>query len=290
MRRTIMILSAACAASMFFDTELRAVEPEPAGGSASASPDGNVLPFRVPRDPAIPVITMTFADPRFAAPQVAELSIFADGRVTATAEPASHRLVTTQLPQSEWLKVQNVLFVENDLLNCQTEELTETIRTLRRRRRRPQPGPDAAVTIFKVNGENLSHELRCHAVGLTATQLPDLPEIQCLSTCQQCLQNLVNVVRAGGYERVHRTLETVNTRLERQLPGCGPLSPDELRLVDSQPDGTRYLQFSRIPGMESYREDNVSGLRPADRFLMVSVYERPGRPLEISIIGDSAPQ
>lgn len=282
-----MIPSAALAVLMFSDPQLPAIEPVTSAESQTASPEGTDLPFRVPRDPSIPVVTMTFADPRFAPPAEAELAIYADGRVTATAEPASRRLLTARLPAHEWRKIQNVLFVENDLLSCQTEELSDAIQSLRRQRRRPQPGPDAAVTIFGIRGENMSHELRCHAVGLTATQLPDLPEVQRLYACQQCLQNVVNVVRAGGYERVRRTLETVNTHLEQQLPDHGPLSPDELCLVDSHPDGTRYLQFSRIPCPGSSSR-NADHLQSQDRFLMVSVYERPGFPLEISIIGDTA--
>ena len=246
-----------------------------------------MLPFRLPRDSSTPVITMAFADPRFAAPRaVAELSIFADGRVTATVESSSRRRVTARFPEKEWLKVQKVLFVENDLLGFRTDELADSIDALRRRRRRPQPGPAAAVTILTIRGENFSHEIRCHAVGLTATQFPDLPDIQRFYACQQTLQNIVQVVRAGGYEQIDRTLRAVNTQLGRQIPGCGLLSSGDLRLVDSMPDGTRYLQFSRLPCADSGGRGDPGDLQRADRFLMVSVYERPGRPLEISIIGD----
>ncbi len=289
MRRTQIILAVFSIAAAWQTSLLVAIEPSGASSQPAEPADRSVLPFRVPQDPSTPVITMAFADPRFESPPaVAELSIFADGRVTATAVPSSRRLVTARFPEQEWLKVQKRLFAENELLDFQTDRLQESIDILRRQRRRPQPGPDAAVTILTVRGENFSHEIRCHAVGLTATQFPDLPDIQRLYACQQSLQNVVQVVRAGGYDQVNRTLRAVNTQLGRQIPGSGPLSPDDLRLVDAMPDGTRYLQFSRLPCADRHQPGLSRGLQSDGRFLMVSVYERPGRPLEISIIGDAA--
>ncbi|MBX3438470.1 MAG: hypothetical protein KF861_13340 [Planctomycetaceae bacterium] len=245
-------------------------------------------PFALPRDPSTPVVTMTFVDGRSAdAVVVEELMIFADGRVTAAAEPGSRARVSAQLSPSEWLKIQRILFVDNDLLGCQTEPIEDSIAALRRQRQRPQPGPDAAMTVFTVQGDQMKHAVRCHALGLTATQLPDQPEVQRLFACQQCLQNVVHVVRAGGYEQIHRTLESVNTRLARQHPGCGRLSSADLHLVDRHPDGTRYLQFCRMPCPENALQNGGVDLPTDERFLMVSVYERPGQPLEISIVGDT---
>lgn len=288
MRKMIMTLLAASAAGLLPQSDVLAVDP--AGGAELRASKTDSLRFVMPGDPSIPVITMAFVNLNWNPPPVKELAIFPDGRVTATIDAVSHRMITAQLPESEWEKIQKMLFDEHDLLRFETNALDEMIDSLRRQRQRPQPGPEADVTIITIRGEDFLHEVKCHAVGLTATQLPDLPEIQSLFACQQCLQNVVHVVRAGGYERVHRTLESVNTRLERKLPGCGPLCSQDLRLVDSHPDGTRYLQFARGPYLSESRGQNLGGLQSDEQFLMVSVYERPGRPLEISIIGESVPQ
>ncbi len=289
MRRTQILVAVFSIAGTFQVSLLLAMEPSAASSAPTASPDQGALPFRLPRDPSTPVITMAFADPRFPSPPtVAELSIFANGRVTATADPFSRQLVTTRIPEEEWLKLQKTLFAENDLLSLRTDQLQESIEALRRQRRRPPPGPDAAVTLLTVRGEAFAHEIRCHAVGLMANQFPDLSDIQRLDACQQVLQNVVRVVRAGGYDEVNRTLQAVNTRLGREVPGSGPLSTDDLRLVDSMPDGTRYLQFSRLPRVDCGTDGGPRGLQSDDPFLMVSVYERPGRPPEILIIGDRA--
>jgi hypothetical protein len=291
MRNAILMLCATYSVPIVSVGPVVAVEPSASAGERTVSFEPRGLPFRLPSDPQAPVITMTFADPRAAAlPAVADLTIFADGRVLATAEAYSPRIVAAQLPPAEWRKVQHELFVENDLLGCHTDTLDDAVRILRRERRRPQPGPDAAVTVLRICGDDFAHEVRCHAVGLTATQLPDLADIQRLYACQQCLQNVVHVVRAGGYEQVNRTLEAINTRLERQLPGCGLLSADDLNLVDARPDGSRYLQFSRLPGGRVDSRSHSGDLQTDERYLMVSVFERPGRPPEISIFGDTAAQ
>lgn len=218
-----------------------------------------------------------------------EIAITADGHVTVKADARSARTVTGQLPEDEWRRIQQVLFVQNRIMDCETRVMEHEIAVLRRQRRRPAPGPDSAITIFTVRGADREQRIHCHALGLTATQLPDLQSVQSLYACQECLQNVVKVVRAGGYEQVEETLSSVNQKLERQLPGTDPLSSDDLNLVDARPDGTKYLQFSRLPATIS-ANGTLSGLRASDRYLMVSVYERPGRPLEISIIGDTAPQ
>ncbi len=247
-----------------------------------------VLPARASSQP---MITMSFVQVgRAGNPRVTpEIAIDADGRVAVTLDARSSQAMTSQLPLDVWQHVQHVLFVEHRLLDCETAVMEEQIMQLRRQRRRPAPGQDAAVTVVRVHEENGDREIRCHALGLTATQLPDLKSVQDLYACEQCLQNVVKVVRAGGYEQVQQTLTSVNQRLERQLPGTDPLSSHDLNLVDARPDGTKYLQFARMPGSTGH-SGTLSNLRTQDRYLMVSVYERPGRPLEISIIGDSAAQ
>ncbi|MCA9023873.1 MAG: hypothetical protein KDA86_01545 [Planctomycetaceae bacterium] len=248
-------------------------------------------PLQPSHDPTQPMVTMTFISPgqdgsRRVTPEVA---IYADGRVAVTSDARSSRTTTSQIPLEQWRSVQHQLFVKNRLLDFETSTMDDQIYELRQQRRRPAPDRNADVTVITVHGTNVDHEIRCHALGLTATQLPDLPCVQHVYACQECLQNIVKVVRAGGYEQVEQTLSTVNEKLERQLPGTNPLSSQDLNLVDARPDGTKYLQFSRLPGSTG-TNGTLSGLRPQDRFLMVSVYERPGRPLEISIIGDTAAQ
>ncbi|MCA9075816.1 MAG: hypothetical protein KDA93_12335 [Planctomycetaceae bacterium] len=252
-----------------------------------------VASLSVPPSHAIssPLITMTFVMPEQGAARqsMPEIAITADGRVSVRADARSPRTVTGQLPADEWRRIQHVLFVQNRMMDCEARVMEQEIADLRRQRRRPAPGADSAITVFTLKGATGEQTIRCHALGLTATQLPDLQCVQSLCACQECLQNVVKVVRAGGYEQVEETLSTVNQKLKRQLPGTDPLSSEDLNLVDARPDGTKYLQFSRLPATTN-ANGTLSGLRASEQYLMVSVYERPGRPLEISIIGDTASQ
>lgn len=267
---------------------LFAIDPAAGLGRAAVRDGSARREFRLPRDLTTPVVSMTFVDSRAGTDPASELAIYADGRVEVTSEPYSRDVIGTQLPPREWLRVQRVLFVENDLLHCDSQLLAATIDRLRFERRRPCPGPEAAVTVISLRGENIANQVRCHAVGLTASQFPDLPEIQRVFVCQQCLQNIVHVVRAGGYEQLEQTLQTVNTKLQRQLPGSQPLQPDNLSLVDRRPDGTQFLQFSRLSCPASDGSGEFSRSSAANQYLLVSVYDRPDGLLEISIVGDSA--
>lgn len=234
---------------------------------------------QLPQTAAGPVLTLDFEHRSdVSATDVPFLTIEADGRacVCLDGNPATCR--TARIPEAELQTLLNDLLVRQRLLDCQTAAIERTVREARRQRRRPQPGRDAATTVIRVRTASGAHEVRCHALGLTASQLSDLEPLRRLFACQQRLQNVAAIVRAGGYEQVHAVVTAANTQLKRQAPEAGLLTCRDLNLVDLRPDGSRYLQFSRVPDLD--------GLQPAGGFVMVSVYQTPGRQPEITVTAD----
>lgn len=240
------------------------------------------LPIALSQDAAAPVIVLDFDDALSAASRRDDLylAIYADGQAIVSAAGEQGRQIKGVIPQPEFRQLLSALFVEYDLLNCRTSELQQSIRSARRERQRPEPGSDAATTVIRVRSTAGAFEVRCHALGLTANQLPELTQVQDLFACQQRLQNVAAIIRAGGYEHVNAVLSSANRRLQSEAPRAESLTMADLSLVDLRPDGTRYLQFSRLPGAD--------GLQPHGGFVMISVYQPPGQSPEITVTADAS--
>jgi hypothetical protein len=239
------------------------------------------LPMQLPQDSATPVIVMDFEGPTGSDPGSDQfLAIYADGRTIVSVAGEPGRQITGQIPPREFEQLLSCLLLENQLLRCETAQMQREVRLLRRARQRPEPGRDAATTVIRVRGTDAAHEVRCHGLGLTASQFPELTQVQDLLACQQRLENVAAVIRAGGYENVNAVLSAANRKLKQHSPQSDLLTCRELSLVDVRPDGTRYLQFARFP--------NADGLQPVGGFVMVSVYQSPGLPPEITITADAS--
>lgn len=239
------------------------------------------LPMQLPRDAAAPVILLDFEGPTGSDPGRDQfLAIYADGRAIVSDAGGTGRQISGQIPSREFEQLLSNLLLENQLLRIESAQMQREVRTARRARRRPEPGREAATTVIRVRGIDTAHEVRCHALGLTASQLPELTQVQDLFACQQRLENVAAIIRAGGYENVNEVLSAANRKLKQQAPQSDLLTCRELSLVDVRPDGTRYLQFARFP--------NADGLQPVGGFVMVSVYQSPGRPPEITVTADAS--
>ena len=238
------------------------------------------LPIRLPVNPGTPILTLEFSEaPSHSGAQSGlDVAIDADGKVTVSVPGSRSRQITGRIPEKELRRLLRELLVEHRLMDCDSTHLEEAIRSARRARRRPEPGPDAATTVIRLRSADSSHEVRCRALGLTASQLPELTQVRDLLACQRRLENVAAVIRAGGYDHVNAVLSDANRQLKQQAPEVAALTHRDLHLVDLRPDGTRYLQFSRVP--------DVDGLRPVGGLVMVSVYQAPGRAPEITITAD----
>jgi hypothetical protein len=265
--------------------EANAVEPQALRGDVPRAHSPLETDFRWPSDPRVPMVELHLWNGRLPQePSRPELVLYPDGRVVVTASCGNPRTLSDQLPNAELHSLLHTLVTECQLLQCRSELLDRDVRVLRAARQRPTPGPDAGMTLIRLRGDGMTHEIRCAAVGLTATQLPDLKPLQQVYDGQRRLENVASIVRAGGYRHVQGLVDSVNAYLRESRPGTLPLTCRELCLCDTQPDGTRYLQFSRMPGPPESLPGQ--GLQPDEEFLMVSVYAPPHRPLEILVSGD----
>lgn len=240
------------------------------------------LPVRLPRDSATPILVLDFDDntTRESPQDDLYLAIYSDGQAVVSAAGDRGRQLTGRIPESELRALLQTLLVDNRLLECRTTALQEDVRIARAARRRPTPGPDAATTVIRVRTAEQTLEVRCHALGLTASQLPELQRVHQLFDCQQRLENVAAIIRAGGYDNVHAVLHAANRQLRQEAPQTELLTSRELSLVDIRADGTRYLQFARLP--------NADGLQPPGGFVIVSVYQSPGRPPEVIVTADAS--
>lgn len=253
-------------------------------GNPTAAAERAAATFRVPRDRHQPLIELDFIDAASATDRQRrpELTIFVDGAVQVAQQPGSNRTLTGRMPADELQRLIRELLVTRDLLGCRTDDLSRQITAVRRARRRPAPPPDAAVTMVRMHGEGGTHEVRCHGLGMTANQFPDLTAVQDLFACQQRLENVIAVIRAGGYDAIQPVLSAANRHLQHRVPSAEPLTARDLTMVDVRGDGSRYLQFSRVASAPTAATP-ADGLPPLERFLIVSVSQRPGRSPEISI-------
>ena len=253
-----------------------------AWSSARAVETESTAPNGVSRDTSVPAIILIFAEADSPSPkqQQQSLAIFADGRAVVASADGRGRRISGQIPEHELKTLFQDLIVERRLLEIESGALKRSVRAARLERRRPDPDPDAATTLIRVRTEKGTHEIQCHALGLTASQLPDLTDVADLFACQRRLENVAAIIRAGGYDHVETVLKTANRRLRRQAPTVDRLTCRDLSLVDLRPDGTRYLQFSRVPDSQ--------GLQPVGGFVMVSIYQSPGRPPEIIVTADAS--
>lgn len=252
-----------------------------AWGSATAQSPQFKPPAPLPADSSAPVVVFNFESP--IGEGVADeprLIIYADGRAIASAPESNGGQVTGKIPPRELNELLRALIVEHQLLQCDSAHLSKEIRAARLERRRPEPDQSAATTVIRIQTADSAHEVRCHALGLTASQFPDLEHVQSLMACEQDLENVAAIIRAGGYERVHHLLSAANQRLQLEAPQASQLTCRELSLVDVRPDGSRYLQFARPP--------SADGLKPVGGIVVVSVHQRPGEPPEITITADES--
>jgi hypothetical protein len=244
----------------------------------AAQGQGSSVPTVQPQIAAVPVIVLDFENSSRSLARNPYLTIYSDGRAVVSVPEEGSASHTGRIPPHELRDLLDDLFAEYALLECWSEELAAEIRQARLERRRPQPGPDAGTTIVRVRTKSGLREIRCHALGLTASQLPDLERVRRLFASQQRLQNVADIIRAGGYDRVEAVLSAANSRLHEQAPLVQSLTPRDLSLVDLRPDGSQYLQFLRSP--------DEGGLQPDGRFVMVLVRQSPGSEPEITVTAD----
>ena len=135
------------------------------------------LPVRLPQDQSSPVIVLDFDDhtPR-SGRQPHYLAIYANGKAVVSSADGRGQRVTNHVPAAQLHEILTCLLVENQLLDVESSQLQRQIRAVRQERQRPQPGSDAATTVLRIRTAKGAHEIRCHAVGLTANQLPDLSQ------------------------------------------------------------------------------------------------------------------
>ncbi len=241
--------------------------------------------FRASQDGSRPLVELDFVDGQAADADNSEpdLTIYGDGSVRVYAANTNQGILRGQIPRAELQALLQDLLVNWDLTRCETAQLSREIDVARRQLQRPIPGPEAALTIIRIYGETEPHEVRCHALGLTANQFLHLPDLQNLFLAEQRLSNVMAIIRGGGYEVVEHAANLANHQLLQRLPSAPPLSCRHLSFAIAHEDGSRFLQFSRFEPVSAPTVSRVPVPPAVEGMLLVSVMQSPGQSPQISI-------
>lgn len=213
-------------------------------------------------------------------PQHPDLEIFADGtiRVWSSSGAEVHARISKQ--QLEGLIRE--LIVDYRLGEIDSKQIRSDVDAagLSKGLSTRAAGAEDTVIIIRTLDEHV--ELRSHATGLMATRFPEVSSLRCLMKAQERLQNVRALVLLGDNRTASQLAERASASLQTKLPGCLPLTPRDLTMVHTLPDGTRLVQFCQRPGPAA----------PVDTpLVIVSVMDIPGEQPRVTVMaGDRVVQ
>ena len=227
----------------------------------------------------VPVVEMWFVSAEMP-PAQPELAVYSNGAVRVHV--GSGQYLDGVLSQQQVQDLQRELLVD-----CQLQVLSSPAISAEIQEASDVTGltwmiPRADDTVIRVRqADGRFHEVRCHAVGLLASRFPSAQGLQNVHRAQQRLQNVRAVLQVGGNEAAEGLAQYATRSVRQQSPGLPELTPGDLAMVRSFPDGTRYIQFCRP--MSDGTAIEVSPL-------IVSVTEAPGEPPRVSVFGGAGLQ
>jgi hypothetical protein len=118
--------------------------------------------------------------------------------------------------------------------------------------------------------------LRCPAAGLLAERFPAVASLQAFVTLEQRAANLSSVVQCGGQDEAKKLCAAANERLLAEHPDAAAWSIDDLMMVRSHADGSRFVQFRR--------HDEPNGPSSTREYWTTCLFESPGRPARVTVI------
>ncbi|SFJ37373.1 hypothetical protein [Planctomicrobium piriforme] len=227
-------------------------------------------PIALPDDPSAAVVELWYVqNGQLKEPEVA---VFASGRVRVNVgdgslwgdlTPAELQSLLTDLLNRDGIAALRTEAIQTEIeaastrtgLSCVIDQSGDTIIRIR-----------TATTVYRVDG---------HAVGLLAARFPEVASLQQLYAAQRRLENVRAVVMVGGPAAAERLAKLAQSQIQVNHSEHLEVTPQNLSMVRSLADGTRFCQFL-IPCV---RED-----RPSDR--VISVFECPGEAPRVSVLPD----
>ncbi|MHC4223019.1 MAG: hypothetical protein ACYSX0_03895 [Planctomycetota bacterium] len=191
------------------------------------------------------------------------LAILADGTVRV-ARP--HGVLKAKLTEEELQKLLRFAIDERRIFEFDGKAVREEIR--KQKGDRDPMVLDAADTVITIHLQKRKACASFHALQFVAGQHPKIQALQDLRAIERHLENLVQVVVAGGRAEVAKLMGRANEELKRRQPTVAPLKVEELVRANVWKNKGKDLLFERRVGR---------------RLLRVSIHAAPSKEPQVLI-------
>lgn len=226
---------------------------------------GDQIPLA--RDPQTPVIELWYVDQgKLSEPEV---SVFANGRVRVRVGEGS---IWGQLDPRQLELLVQTLLQEDGLAALTTQSLQQAIDEAAARSGLSARIRDAGDTIIRIRTAQATYRIDGHAVGLLAARFPDVVPLQQLSSALRHIENVRAVVMVGGTPAAEKLASLAQAQLQAEYGERVIVGSQDLNMVRSLADGTRYCQFL------------VPSTSAATQLRVISLFESPGEAPRVSVL------
>jgi len=226
--------------------------------------------FELPRDPKAVVILLRYEGGFLAPTKVPPLEIRRDGTVRVAVGDTA---VEGKLTEEELRSLVRFAVVEHRFFGFDPKAVAGEIR-------QESEDPeliveDAATTAITIAIEGRRATKSWHALGFAARRHPKIAALQDLRAIERRLENVVQIVHAGGSDAAKELLALANAHLKREHEGVAALELTDLVRFHRGKKGDKDVLFERE---EQERVVRVSVHVPSEGAVQVSVdFARPRR-------------
>lgn len=237
--------------------------------ACSLAPAADSGGIALPRDPKAVVILLEYEGGFRAPTKVPPLEIRRDGSVRVAVADAT---VEGRLTEEELISLLRFAVTEHRFFEFDPKAVAEEIRR--------EPGDpdliveDAATTEITIEIDGKRATKSWHALGFAARRHPKVAALQHLRAIERRLENVVQIVRAGGTDAAKALLKVANGHLRREHAGVAPLELTDLVRFHRWESGGRDVLFERE---EQERVVRVSVSVPPEGDAQVGVEFAPPR-------------
>jgi len=202
----------------------------------------------LPQDKSAAVVTLDFRG-GFGPPRQDSrppLTIFADARVrvvdtAGTVSPLETKMSAEELQDLLRFAIDDHKFFDFDEAMATREVLAES-----KKAEFSFAVSDGIETVIRIRTAEQEHEARFYVLSDHARAYPDAKLVRDLQAVEERLSHLLNIVRAGGRDRIAEVLKAANDYLKTAYPAVPAVSEDDFLYV-RQPASDRQ-RFVFLPG------------------------------------------
>ncbi|WP_437201517.1 hypothetical protein [Planctomicrobium sp. SH664] len=227
-------------------------------------------PIPLPTDPKTPVIELWYSGPGL--PTQREIAIYPNGRTWCRVGEGS---IWGQLDQQTLQSLVHELLTTDSLGRLSTMQIQESIDQASRQSGLSAEIPNAAKTTFVIRTADQTYQIDAPSVGLLAVRFPEAQALQHAACAQRRLENVRAIVMVGGPRAAENLAKLACQRLQAEYGEGVLVTSQDLSMVRSLSDGTRFCQFVVRKAAQ-----------PATNTHVISLFEVPGEVPRVSLLPD----